>query len=80
LERKRTGIIRLKTTCEDVRTLRQTAMGEKMTTLFMQLDVNKSGYVTKDDWLRLAYRVAEKNGNDIQRNPKGDRFIPSSIT
>jgi len=26
-----------------------------MTTLFMQLDVNKSGYVTKDDWLRLAY-------------------------
>ena len=46
----------------------------------MQLDVNKSGYVTKDDWLRLGYRVAEKNGYDIQRNPKGDRFIPSSIT
>ena len=55
-------------------------MGEKNDNTLHAVGCNKSGYVTKDDWLRLAYRVAEKNGYDIQRNPKGDRFIPSSIT
>jgi len=48
---------------------------KKMKVFFhLAMDVNKKGYMTKDDWLAVVDRIAEKNGYDVQSEPKGDCF------
>ena len=51
---------------------------KKIKTIFLLLDVNNTGYISKDDWVRVADRLGEKNGL-AQSDPKGDRFTYSVL-
>lgn len=82
LKGKRTGILTGRmTTCKAAKMSELKDVPQwvkKIKTIFLLLDVNNTGYISKDDWVRVADRLGEKNGL-AQSDPKGDRFTYSVL-